>query len=83
MPGAISLRVAALKYFTSAALPHRQSSERSERLYLKKTRSILGMVNTTCAVRPYIDLGYNLIAVGADTLFLGKSAQQTIKLLRG
>ncbi len=35
------------------------------------------------AVRPYIDLGYNLIAVGTDTLFLGKSAQQTIKLLRG
>jgi len=35
------------------------------------------------AVRPYIDLGYTLIAVGVDTLFLGKSAQQTIKLLRG
>jgi len=35
------------------------------------------------AVTPYIDLGYTLIAVGLDTLFLGKSAQQTIKLLRG
>jgi 2-keto-3-deoxy-L-rhamnonate aldolase RhmA len=34
------------------------------------------------AVKPYIELGYTLIAVGSDTLFLGKEAQQTLRLLR-
>jgi len=37
----------ALKYFTSASLPQRQSEERSGRLYLKNIRSILGIVKTT------------------------------------
>ena len=34
------------------------------------------------AVKPYIKLGYTLIAVGADTLYLGKEARQTLRLLR-
>jgi 2-keto-3-deoxy-L-rhamnonate aldolase RhmA len=34
------------------------------------------------AVKPYIEMGYTLIAVGADTLFLGKEAMQTLRLLR-
>ena len=35
------------------------------------------------AVEPYINIGYTLIAVGVDTLFLGKSAQQAVQSLRG
>jgi len=34
------------------------------------------------AVEPYIRLGYTLIAVGSDTLFLGKEALQTLRLIR-
>ena len=34
------------------------------------------------AVKPYIEMGYTLIAVGTDTLFLGKEAKQTLRLLR-
>lgn len=34
------------------------------------------------AVKPYIEMGYTLIAVGADTLFLGAEAKQTLRLLR-
>jgi len=32
----------------------------------------------TAAVRPFIDRGYTLLAVGMDTLFLGQSAQRVL-----
>ena len=47
LPGVSSLPVTALMYFRGASFPQRQRPERSERLYLKNTRSILGMVSTT------------------------------------
>ena len=34
------------------------------------------------AVKPYIDLGYSLIAVGTDTSYLSKSVQDTLRSLR-
>jgi 2-dehydro-3-deoxyglucarate aldolase/4-hydroxy-2-oxoheptanedioate aldolase len=34
------------------------------------------------AVKPYIDLGYSLIAVGTDTSYLSKSVQDTLRTLR-
>lgn len=34
------------------------------------------------AVKPYIESGYTLIAVGTDSLFLGKEARQTLRALR-
>lgn len=35
------------------------------------------------AVKPFIDRGYTLIAVGIDTMFIARSAQQTLATLRG
>jgi len=35
------------------------------------------------AVKPYIDIGYSLIAIGLDTSYLLKSIQQTLSFLRG
>jgi 2-dehydro-3-deoxyglucarate aldolase len=35
------------------------------------------------SVRPYIELGCTLIAVGTDTLMLGREAQKTVRSLRG
>ena len=35
------------------------------------------------AVKPYIEQKYSMIAVGIDTLFLGKSARETLKAIRG
>jgi 2-dehydro-3-deoxyglucarate aldolase len=34
------------------------------------------------AVKPYIDMGYSLVAVGTDTSFIAKSVQDTIRSLR-
>ena len=34
-------------------------------------------------VKSHIDKGYTLIAVGMDTVFLGKTAQETVKALQG
>lgn len=33
------------------------------------------------SVKPYVELGYNLLAVGSDTLLLGKSARDTLSAL--
>ncbi len=37
---------------------------------------------TANAVRPYVDLGYQLLVCGTDTLFLGASATRTLNELR-
>ena len=37
----------------------------------------------TEAVKPYIEQKYSMITVGIDTLFLGKSARDTLKAIRG
>jgi len=43
----------------------------------------LGIFGTNAeAVKPFIDQGYSLIAVGMDVLFLGTLAQQTLAALR-
>ena len=39
--------VSSVNYFRIASFPQRQRPERSERLYLKNTRSFLGLVKTT------------------------------------
>ena len=45
-PGVIVVSVRSSKYPARARRAQRQRSPRSRRLYLKKTRSILGMVKT-------------------------------------
>ena len=37
----------------------------------------------TVAVRPFIDKGYTLLAVGMDTLFLGQSARRVLSEIKG
>ena len=39
--------------------------------------------NDAESVKPYIDQGYTLIAIGMDTMFLWKSAHHTLKTVRG
>jgi 2-dehydro-3-deoxyglucarate aldolase/4-hydroxy-2-oxoheptanedioate aldolase len=34
------------------------------------------------AVKPYVDIGYSLVAVGTDTSYLSKSVEQTLRSLR-
>jgi 2-keto-3-deoxy-L-rhamnonate aldolase RhmA len=63
-----------------------------------EVRSELEVVRTAClkaglaigifgadaeAAKSFMDQGYSLITVGTDTLFIGKSAQQTLATLRG
>ena len=44
------------------------------------TTGIFGVDAT--AVKPYIEMGYSLVAVGTDTSFISKSVQDTIRSLR-
>jgi 2-keto-3-deoxy-L-rhamnonate aldolase RhmA len=37
---------------------------------------------TADAVRPYVDLGYQLVIAGTDTLFLGAAARRTLDAMR-
>jgi 2-keto-3-deoxy-L-rhamnonate aldolase RhmA len=57
---------------------------------IEKVRSACATAGLACgifgvdaeAVRPYIEVGYSLIAIGTDTAYLSKSAEQTLLSLR-